>query len=226
MKIIDELGNIIENPDLELGYLKQDKEIIHHDAVEGVKEKYHYETITEYPNGGKDVKKVIDVEGVKAKDAQDEEIEIKRYVKYTAEELTERFEQNKEFKIIDSKNVLSDYLSAHPLQWSDGKYYSVTTEKQSLLTSNLALYQVAATAGIPFKLTWNSTGDECTEWSYENLAALALAIGTYVKPFVSRQQEFELEIKACTTTDELAAIEIYYDSVMEQYLETKKEVTL
>lgn len=69
MKIIDELGNTIENPDLELGYLKQDKEIIHHDAVEGVKEKYHYETITEYPNGGKDVKKVIDVEGVKAKDA-------------------------------------------------------------------------------------------------------------------------------------------------------------
>mgnify|MGYP004522543853 FL=1 len=69
MKTIDELGNIIENPDLELGYLKQDKEIIHHDAVKDVEEKYHYETIAEYPNGGKDVEKVIDVEGVKAKDA-------------------------------------------------------------------------------------------------------------------------------------------------------------
>ncbi len=88
------------------------------------------------------------------------------------------------------------------------------------------MYQVASTAGIPFKLTWNSTGDECTEWSYENLAALALAIGTYVKPFVSHQQELELAIKACTTTEELAAIEISYEPVMEQYLESKKEVAV
>lgn len=58
------------------------------------------------------------------------------------------------------------------------------------------------------------------EWTYENLAALALAIGTYVKPFVSHQQELELAIKACTTYDELDAIEISYgdtddDSVTE-----------
>jgi len=33
MNIIDEHGTIIENPDLTLGYLKDDPEIIHHDAV-------------------------------------------------------------------------------------------------------------------------------------------------------------------------------------------------
>lgn len=123
-------------------------------------------------------------------------------------------------KISESKTALSEYLASHPLQWSDGKYYSVTTEKQALLTSNLALYQISASAGQPFKLTWNSTGDECVEWAYEELAALALAIGTYVKPFVARQQELELDIKACTTMKELDAIEINYDPVLEQYLDT------
>ena len=131
----------------------------------------------------------------------------------------------KEDKISKSKTALSAYLAAHPIQWSDGKYYSVTTEKQALLTSNLALYQISATAGQPFKLTWNSTGDECVEWTYEELAALALAIGTYVKPFVSRQQELELSIKECTTQAELDAIEITYDPVLAAYLaETGKEV--
>ena len=124
----------------------------------------------------------------------------------------------KEDKISESKTALSAYLASHPIQWSDGKYYSVTTEKQALLTSNLALYQISAAAGMPFKLTWNSTGDECVEWSYENLAALALAIGTYVKPFVSHQQELELMIKAATTQAELDAIEISYDETLAQAL--------
>lgn len=129
-------------------------------------------------------------------------------------------------KISESKTALSAYLASHPLQWSDGKYYSVTSEKQALLTSNLALYQISASAGQPFKLTWNSTDDECVEWAYEELAALALAIGTYVKPFVSHQQELEIAIKACTTMEELDAIEINYDPVLKQYLETagQKEV--
>lgn len=129
-------------------------------------------------------------------------------------------DEAKEFKVAESKISLSDYLATHPLQWTDGKYYGVTSEKQALLTSNLALYQISAAAGQPFKLTWNSTGDECVEWTYENLAALALAIGTYVKPFVSRQQELEIAIKACTTMEELNAIEINYDPVLKQYLET------
>ena len=124
----------------------------------------------------------------------------------------------KEYKISKSKTGLSEYLASHPLQWTDGKYYSVTSEKQALLTSNLALYQISAASGQPFKLTWNSTGDECVEWTYENLAALALTIGTYVKPFVSHQQELELMIKAATTQAELDAIEISYDETLAQAL--------
>lgn len=211
--IYDENDNILtEEPDLTLGYIKMDTITVHHDAVEEVKEEFHYETIAEYPNGGKDVKKVIDVEGVKARDAWDEEKDIQRYIKYTPEELSQKVERYKDFRINESKESLSAYLASHPLFWSDGKYYSVTSEKQSLLTSNLALYQISAAAGMPFKLTWNSTGDECVEWTYENLAALALGIGTYVKPFVSHQQELELAIKACTTMEEVDAIAITYET--------------
>lgn len=136
------------------------------------------------------------------------------------EEVKAKLTEAAKVKITESKTTLSEYLASHPIQWTDGKYYSVTSEKQALLTSNLALYQISASAGQPFKLTWNSTGDECVEWAYEELAALALAIGTYVKPFVSRQQELELAIKACTTMKELDAIEINYDLVLERYLET------
>lgn len=136
------------------------------------------------------------------------------------EEVKAKLAEAAKVKVTESKTALSEYLATHPLQWTDGKYYSVTSEKQALLTSNLSLYQLAVSNGQPFKLTWNSTGDECVEWVYEELAALALAIGTYVKPFVSRQQELELAIKACTTMKELDAIEINYDPVLEQYLET------
>ena len=210
MEIYDINDKLIENPDLEKGHIENEKKTIHHDAVEAVEEKYHYETLKTYPNGGKSVKKVIDVEGVKAKDAYDEEVDIKRYILFTEEELKAQLEQQKEYKISYSKQALKDYLANNPMKWLDGKYYSVTSEKQSLLTSNLALYQVSAAAGSAFKLTWNSTGDECTEWTYENLCALALAIGSYVKPLVSTQQELEIKIKGCTTKDELNAIEIKY----------------
>lgn len=95
MNIIDEHGNPIENPDLTKGYLKQETQTIHHDAVAGVEEVSHYETIAEYPNGGKDVRKVVDVPGVAAQDAYDEEVEVHRYVLYTAEELAAQAEAKK-----------------------------------------------------------------------------------------------------------------------------------
>ena len=87
MCIIDINGNPIENPDLTLGYLKHEAQTVHHDAVEGVKEKFHYVTVAEYPNGGKDVERVVDVPGVEAKDAWDEKIEVQVYHLYTTEEL-------------------------------------------------------------------------------------------------------------------------------------------
>lgn len=211
MEIIDETGNEIFNPDFELGYLIDDIEIVHHDKVDEVKEKYHYETIAEYPNGGKDVKKIVDVEAVEAKDAWDEEIPIQKYILYTAEELEAKLNEIKNTKIAKSKTDLKEYLASHPLQWIDGEYYSVTEEKQALLTSNLAAYQISSTIGESMELTWNTTGERCKAWTYENLAALSLAIVKYVKPIVSKQQDIEVKIKECKSKNEVDNIEIKYE---------------
>lgn len=86
-EIYNENMERIENPDLTLGYLKPDTRTEHHEAVEGVTEVWHYEIVAEYPNGGKDVRKVVDVPGVEAQAAWDEEIPIQIYVPYTQEEL-------------------------------------------------------------------------------------------------------------------------------------------
>lgn len=95
MKIFDINGNPMEAPDLTKGYLKPETQTIHHDAVAGVKEVSHYETLAEYPNGGKDVQKVVDVPGVEAKDAWDEEEQVQVYHLYTAEELAAQAEAKK-----------------------------------------------------------------------------------------------------------------------------------
>lgn len=94
MEIYNENMERIEHPDLTLGYIKLSTRTEHHEAVMGVQEIWHYETVAEYPNCGKDIRKVVDVPGVAAQDAWDEEIPIQVYVPYTQEEL-ERIEAEK-----------------------------------------------------------------------------------------------------------------------------------
>ena len=95
MKIIDETGAVVENPDLTLGYLVGGTEPVEHPAVEGVEEVSHYETVTEYPGGGRDVRKVIDVPGVPAQAAWTEQMPVQRYIRYTEEELAAQEEARK-----------------------------------------------------------------------------------------------------------------------------------
>lgn len=102
MKIIDETGIVLTTePDLEAGYLVEDVQIIHHDAVEGTAPQWHRET-AKLPDGslaiyyrdgkeiGRDMVKVIDVPGVAPQHAWDEEVPVMRYIRYTAEELAQR----------------------------------------------------------------------------------------------------------------------------------------
>ena len=89
MKILDQQGNEILNPDLEKGHLEPDKLTIHHDAVTAVAEQSHLKTVRVYPNGGQDVEKVIDVPAVVGHDAYDTYENIQRYIPYTAAELAE-----------------------------------------------------------------------------------------------------------------------------------------
>ena len=120
-------------------------------------------------------------------------------------------EECKEEKIALSKLMLSEWLANNPMLYSDGNYYSVTEEKQSLLNSNLASYERATAAGISYPLKWNSTGAECTEWEYADLIALSLSIAAYVAPKVSTQQAVEVQIRACETKEEVDGVVISYE---------------
>lgn len=95
MKIIDETGAVVENPDLTLGYLTDDTQPLEHPAQEAVAEVAHYETVAEYPSGGRDVQRVVDVPGVPARPAWTEQLPIKRYIRYTTEELAAQEEARK-----------------------------------------------------------------------------------------------------------------------------------
>ena len=114
-------------------------------------------------------------------------------------------------KIEESKTKLAEWLANNPLLYSNGKYYSVTEEKQSLLNSNIASYERAEALGIEYPLKWNSTGEECTEWTYESLVTLSLTIAAYVAPKVSKQQSIEIAVKSCETAEELDKVVISYD---------------
>ena len=108
MKIIDETGIVLTTePDLEAGYLVEDVEVIHHDAVEGTAPQWHRET-AKLPDGspaiyyrdgkeiGRDMVKIIDVPGVDPQPAWDEKVPVMRYIRYTAEELAAQEKARKE----------------------------------------------------------------------------------------------------------------------------------
>ena len=119
----------------------------------------------------------------------------------------------KAYKVAESKEKLAEWLASHPLTYKDGKQYSVTAEKQSLLNGNLSSYERAqgANPSINYPLKWNATGEECTEWEYEDLVGLSLAIAAYVAPKVAEQQAIEIAINACSTIEELNGVVIAYE---------------
>lgn len=91
MRIFDKHDKELKECDHEKGHLVEEQRLVaHHKAVEAVEEKGHWETIAEYPNGGKDVDWIVDVPAVEAKDAWDEYEQIMRFVEFTAQEIATR----------------------------------------------------------------------------------------------------------------------------------------
>lgn len=114
-----------------------------------------------------------------------------------------------------SKSKLKEYLEENPLfskvKYSNGRYYTVDTEHQSRIASQLLLYQANTSLGLDYQLTWNDTGNICEEWTFEELFTLSNEINNYVKPLIKKQQEIEVAIKNATTKEELNNIKIKYE---------------
>ena len=107
MKIFDKNDVELHEHDESKGYLVEDRRLVaHHEAVEVVEEQGHWETIAEYPNGGKDVDWIVDVPAVEAKEAWDEYEPILRFVEYTEQEIASRAIEDLKCKLRDTDYVV------------------------------------------------------------------------------------------------------------------------
>lgn len=107
MRILDENGRELLEPDYDLGFTEEETIVTaHHEAEEGVEEVWHYEVIRKYPNGGQDVVKVVDVPGSPAREAWDELETVLRWHPYSAEELAARREEAERAAALARENAL------------------------------------------------------------------------------------------------------------------------
>lgn len=144
MKIYDETKTeILENVDLEKGYLVDDKIIIKTiPAQEEVQEQFHYE-YKEYPNGGKDRIKVIDVAYKPTKSETYEYEGIKVYKQFTEEQFKNNLRAKREtecFSIINRGQL----------------WYETLSEQQRLELKQwyIAWLDVTDTLQVPVKPSW------------------------------------------------------------------------
>jgi len=79
----------LENPDLTLGQLKTDYITVKIPEVKAVEKKVRYEVLKEYPNGGKDLNEIVEVEGVEYQPEKEEKEEIQIYIPYTESQIKE-----------------------------------------------------------------------------------------------------------------------------------------
>lgn len=121
MRILDEDGNELDSYDESNGYVEEEEiNGTYHEAQEEVQEEFHWKVIKEYPNGGQDLEKVVDVPYIAPHEAYYEKETILRYHPYTEEQLKQIADEkaeieNKEAKLnsmFDSDLMFSDLVDA------------------------------------------------------------------------------------------------------------------
>ena len=122
----------LEECNLELGYFKNENEIIYHKKIEATEEQGHYKTLREYDNGGKDVEWIVDVPGQEEQEAWEEEVQYLIYVPYSEKYIKER-KINDEIKMYKQLLLDSDYKA---IKYAEGcytieEYEPIKNERQS-----------------------------------------------------------------------------------------------
>ncbi len=128
---------------------------------------------------------------------------------------SDTLESIKATQIAKSKDNLESYLAAHPITSSchggAEKQYTITKDKQALLTQEIAIAQMAVQAGVEYQPSWNATGESCTyDWTLTELQQLAFEAVAIVKPLVSHQQSMEAQINAASTKEDALAVSIEF----------------
>ena len=136
----------------------------------------------------------------------------------TDKQIQEILSQDKEEKVSQSKIALATFFEENPLISSAHNgvegIYSVTMEKQTLMSNQYMTYQLEKQINPDAKLTWNESGKECEVWTEQEFLQLIMEAKAYVYPLVSYQQSLETQIMNCNTQEELDNITIDYSSVL------------
>ena len=209
MKILDETGAVVENPDLTLGYLVDDTEPVEHPSVEGVDEVSHYETVAEYPNGGRDVRKVIDVPGVPAQDAWTEQVPVQRYIRYTEEELAEikeslRTEKLKEVSADCEKAIYAgiDVIFADESQ----KHFSLQPNDQTNIDGVFNAIVLGAT-----EYPYHADGEPCKMYSAADIVNIYVASKGYITKQTTYNNALRQQIRREDDSDILKSVKYGVD---------------
>ncbi len=124
-------------------------------------------------------------------------------------------EELKAWQVNQSKKNLEAYLESNPIKSSAHgdieKTYSITREKQSLLTQMILVTQLAIQSGVEYQPSWNAAGEACTyDWTLVELQQLAFEIEAVVRPLVSHQQTMEADINTAESKEAVLAVNIEF----------------
>ena len=143
---------------------------------------------------------------------------------YPESEIPRMLENAQESKQNENKIKLAEFLSEHPLTWTDGKQYGVTKEDQDEIALNINQYQIQLKMAesdptiVPV-LQWHSIHEGCTDWTLDDLIVLAYAIQQHVYPWFQLMNQYKAQIYACTDRKEVEAIVIEYKTEEEKAAE-------
>jgi hypothetical protein len=142
-------------------------------------------------------------------------VETEAEIGWEYDEKTETFtesrailEETKQSAVARTKTWLGAELDKG-MVWTDGKLYSIGTEKQGFLNAQLTIGILQVLGGAnpqDVVLQWNESGKAHEPWDYVNLVRLAGDLHNYVENLVVKQQEAEEGIGAAESAEGISEI--------------------
>ena len=118
-------------------------------------------------------------------------------------------EEEKIKKQEENKKKLEEFLSNSYVEFN-GKQYGVSEEDQTEMALNYMQYQISTAASLPATLEWHAKKEACVTFIEEDFLSLTMLIKNFVYPYMNLMQQYKEEIYACTSIDELNAIDLVY----------------
>jgi len=130
--------------------------------------------------------------------------------------LEQALAEAKEQKLEENNTALADFLSKHPLEYTDGKKYAITVDAQNNMRNAITAYNIQKEMGIETPIMWNAVGETAVEWTYADFQALYVAVYKEYQAWYALNQEYAAQINACTTAKEVRELEIRYETEAEK----------